>query len=59
MWVVDPASKAVAIAPVAVMGYDTASVAIADGLTAGQTVVTSGGQLLSPGLVVETTEAKP
>ena len=41
------------------MGYDTASVAIADGLTAGQTVVTSGGQLLSPGLVVETTEAKP
>ena len=59
VWVVDPASKAVAIAPVAVMGYDTASVAIADGLTAGQTVVTSGGQLLSPGLVVETTEAKP
>ncbi|HEV2505876.1 MAG TPA: efflux RND transporter periplasmic adaptor subunit [Mesorhizobium sp.] len=56
VWVVDPASKAVAIAPVTVLAYGTATVAIGDGLKAGQTVVTAGGQLLSPGLVVETTE---
>ena len=40
-----------------VLAYGTATVAIGDGLKAGQTVVTAGGQLLSPGLVVETTEA--
>lgn len=57
VWVVDPASKAVTIAPVTVLAYGTATVAIGDGLKAGQTVVTAGGQMLSPGLVVETTEA--
>lgn len=57
VWVVDPASKAVAIAPVTVLAYGTATIAISEGLKAGQTVVTAGGQLLSPGLVVETTEA--
>ncbi|WP_054312645.1 efflux RND transporter periplasmic adaptor subunit [Mesorhizobium sp. 1M-11] len=57
VWVVDPASKAVAIAPVSVLAYGTATVAIGEGLKAGQTVVTAGGQMLSPGLVVETMEA--
>ena len=57
VWVVDPASKAVTIAPVSVLAYGTATVAIGEGLKAGQTVVTAGGQMLSPGLVVETMEA--
>lgn len=56
VWVVDPASKAVTIAPVTVLAYGTATVVIGEGVKAGQTVVTAGGQLLSPGLVVETAE---
>ncbi|MEI9420400.1 efflux RND transporter periplasmic adaptor subunit [Mesorhizobium sp. Cs1299R1N1] len=53
VWIVDPASKAVATTPVEVLAFDSGTVVIAKGLNEGQSVVTSGGQLLSPGQTVE------
>lgn len=53
VWVVDPSTKAVATAPVGVLAFDSGVVVIDKGLEAGQSVVTAGGQLLSPGQTVE------
>ena len=58
VWVIDPATKAVSATPVELLAYDTGVIVIDKGLQAGQQVVTAGGQLLSPGEVVEiSTEA--
>ncbi|RVC83694.1 efflux RND transporter periplasmic adaptor subunit, partial [Mesorhizobium sp. M4A.F.Ca.ET.022.05.2.1] len=53
VWVVDPSSKAAATTPVEVLAYDSGVVVISRGLEAGQSVVTNGGQLLSPGQAIE------
>jgi RND family efflux transporter MFP subunit len=53
VWVVDPASKAVTTTLVNVLAFDSGVVVVDKGLQAGQSVVTSGGQLLSPGQTVE------
>ncbi|WP_027061048.1 efflux RND transporter periplasmic adaptor subunit [Mesorhizobium loti] len=53
VWVVDPSTKAVATAPVEVLAFDSGTVVVAGGLNEGQSVVTAGGQLLSPGQTVE------
>ncbi|UDL92340.1 efflux RND transporter periplasmic adaptor subunit [Mesorhizobium sp. PAMC28654] len=53
VWLVDAASKAVNVAPVGILAYDSGVIVVNKGLEAGQHVVTAGGQLLSPGEVVE------
>ena len=53
VWVVDASTKAVTTALVNVLAFDSGIVVIDKGLEAGQSVVTSGGQLLSPGQTVE------
>ena len=53
VWIVDPSSKAVSTAPVEVLAFDSGVVAVDKGLQEGQSVVTAGGQLLSPGQMVE------
>ncbi|RVD58331.1 efflux RND transporter periplasmic adaptor subunit [Mesorhizobium sp. M2D.F.Ca.ET.185.01.1.1] len=53
VWIVDPSSKAVSTAPVEVLAFDSGVVAVDKGLQEGQSVVTAGGQLLSPGQTVE------
>lgn len=53
VWIVDPSTKAVTMAPVEVLAFGSGTVAIAKGLDEGQSVVTAGGQLLSPGQTVE------
>ncbi|QPC94950.1 efflux RND transporter periplasmic adaptor subunit [Mesorhizobium sp. INR15] len=53
VWLVDPASKAVTVAPVDILAYDSGVIVVGKGLEAGQHVVTAGGQLLSPGEVVD------
>ena len=52
VWVVDPASGAVASREVRIESYVTGFVLIAGGLKPGETVVTLGTQLLRPGLKV-------
>lgn len=59
VWVLDPASKAVTVNPVGILAYESGVIVIDKGLEAGQQVITAGGQLLSPGEVVEVAEAKP
>ncbi|MER9402586.1 efflux RND transporter periplasmic adaptor subunit [Mesorhizobium caraganae] len=53
VWIVDPSTKAVATALVNVLAFDSGVVVVDKGLEAGQSVVTAGGQLLSPGQAVE------
>ncbi|MFB9978887.1 efflux RND transporter periplasmic adaptor subunit [Mesorhizobium kowhaii] len=53
VWIVDPSTKAVATAPIEVLAFESGTVVIASGLNEGQSVVTAGGQLLSPGQTVE------
>ncbi|MBZ9774620.1 efflux RND transporter periplasmic adaptor subunit [Mesorhizobium sp. CO1-1-8] len=53
VWVVDTSTKAVTMAPVDVLAFDSGTVVIAKGLAEGQSVVTAGGQLLSPGQTIE------
>lgn len=53
VWVVDQATKTVAARQVEVLAFGSGSVIIDKGLEAGQTIVTAGGQLLSPGQTVE------
>jgi len=53
VWVVDPSAKAAATTPVEVLAFDSGVVIIGKGLEAGQSVVTNGGQLLSPGQAIE------
>lgn len=52
VWLVDDEGKA-SLHAVQVGRYQTGSVLIRDGLTPGQKVVTAGGQLLHPGVLVE------
>lgn len=49
VWVVDPASSVVALRPIEVARFDSASIAVARGLDPGETVVTAGVQALHPG----------
>lgn len=53
VWTVDPGTKAVAMVPIEVLSFASGVVVVSKGLEAGQTVVAQGGQLLSPGQVVE------
>jgi RND family efflux transporter MFP subunit len=53
VWILDPSSKAVTPAPVEVLAFDSGVVAVNKGLQEGQSVVTAGGQLLSPGQTVD------
>ncbi len=59
VWLFDPASKAVTVTPISVLAYESGVFVVDKGLEAGQQVITAGGQLLSPGEVVEVAEAKP
>lgn len=45
--------------PVDVLAYESGTVVVGKGLEPGQSVVTAGGQLLSPGETVEIAEATP
>jgi RND family efflux transporter MFP subunit len=49
VWVVDAASSAVELRPVAIQGFETDKVVVTGGLNKGDTVVTAGVQMLSPG----------
>lgn len=53
VWTIDPATKAVALAAIEVQSFASGVVVVANGLEVGQSVVAQGGQLLSPGQVVE------
>lgn len=53
VWLVDPASKAVSLQQIELLGYDSGTVIVSKGLSPGQNVVTAGGQLLTPGQIVE------
>lgn len=53
VWTIDPATKAVALATIEVQSFASGVVVVAKGLEVGQSVVAQGGQLLSPGQVVE------
>ncbi|RWD67002.1 MAG: efflux RND transporter periplasmic adaptor subunit [Mesorhizobium sp.] len=53
VWIVEPSSKAVTETPVEVLAFDSGIIAVGKGLQEGQSVVTAGGQLLSPGQTVE------
>jgi hypothetical protein len=57
LWVVDPASLTVALRSVDVLRHNPATVAIANGLDAGEIVVTAGVQALHPGQKVRLLEA--
>ena len=59
VWVVDPATRAVALKPVTAEAFDNESLLIAEGVSAGEQVVTAGGKFLYPGAVVAPLEAKP
>jgi RND family efflux transporter MFP subunit len=56
VWVVDAKSNAVSLKPVMIARYTRDSIAIADGLTTGELVVSAGVQLLRPGQSVEIAE---
>ncbi|CDX50735.1 Efflux transporter, RND family, MFP subunit [Mesorhizobium plurifarium] len=58
VWIVDPSSKAVTPAPVEVLAFDSGIVVVDKGLQEGQSIVTAGGQLLSPGQTIEVAGAK-
>ena len=58
VWIVDPSSKAVTPSPVEVLAFDSGIVVVDKGLQEGQSVVTAGGQLLSPGQTIEVAGAK-
>src|SRR5262249_44061023 len=49
VWVVDRATETVSLKQVTVGSYGTGLIVVSDGLAAGETVVTGGGQLLHPG----------
>lgn len=59
VWLVDSASMTVRLQPVTVAGADANSAVIASGLAPGQTVVTAGVHVLSPGQKVKLYEAAP
>lgn len=53
VWVLDPQTRKVALRPVTVAAHETGRVVIADGLAAGDIVVTEGTKLLQPQQTVE------
>ena len=53
VWVIDPASRTVALRQVEIGRYDADSVIIAQGLTDGEVVVTAGVHALRPGQTVK------
>lgn len=53
VWTLDPASRAVTLVPVEVAAFASGIAVVTKGLEPGQQVVARGGQLLSPGQVVE------
>ena len=53
VWIVDGATKTVSLKPIVVGRYGTGMVVVSDGLDPGETVVTTGGQLLHPGQKVQ------
>jgi len=59
VWVVDPATRQVALAPVKIDHFTDGSVELSDGLAAGAEVVISGAQLLYPGRTVTSAGGKP
>ena len=59
VWVVDTASRSVALRPVEVLRHDPARVVVSSGLTRGDVVVTAGVQALRPGQKVRLLEAMP
>jgi len=59
VWVVDPASSTVSLRPVGVKRFGEYLVAIADGLKAGDMVVTAGVQALHPGQPVRLLGTQP
>jgi membrane fusion protein, multidrug efflux system len=52
VWIVDPATKAAALKPVTIGGYEAREVLIKAGLEPGERVVIDGGKLLSVGQAV-------
>ena len=59
VWVVDPASGAVALRPVEVIRFDAARIVVGHGLEGGEVVVTAGVQALRPGQRVRLLGAQP
>ena len=57
VWVVDPASRTVALRSVEVVRFDPGRVVVSGGLEAGEVVVTAGVQVLRPGQQVRVTGA--
>ncbi|WP_428926298.1 efflux RND transporter periplasmic adaptor subunit [Marinibacterium sp. SX1] len=56
VWIVDPADDTVSEHPITIGRYSEHRVMVADGVTAGQVVVTRGAQLLYPGRQVRIVE---
>jgi RND family efflux transporter MFP subunit len=59
VWIVDPQSKTVSAKPITVARYTRDRIAISNGLSSGQLVVSAGVQMLRPGQKVEIAESKP
>lgn len=59
VWVFDPASNTVSLRNIEVLRYDLARVAVAEGLQAGDIVVTAGVQTLRPGQQVRLLGTQP
>lgn len=59
VWVLDRTSMTVKVQPVVVAGADGNTVVVASGLSPGQTVVTAGVHVLTPGQKVRLFEAAP
>ena len=56
VWVVDPATRTVALRPIDVMRFSPSTVAVSDGLKPSEIVVTAGVQALHPGQKVRLLE---
>lgn len=56
VWIVDPKTRAVSLAPVAVARFDTDAVVLEGGVEPGALVVTAGTQFLRPGQIVALAE---
>ncbi len=57
VWIVDPATGAVAMKPVVAEAFENETLLVASGLVAGDKVVTAGGKFLYPGEIVAPQEA--
>jgi RND family efflux transporter MFP subunit len=59
VWVVDPASRTVALRPVELLRHDPARAIVSSGLASGEVVVTAGVQALRPGQQVRLLDRAP